>query len=143
MGSMVESKGNTLMVHSNIDTDYEVYSDAAKLHQLFYNIIGNANKFTDKGLIKIDIQQENNSDYEVNLKVVIEDNGVGIAENDLAHIFESYYQGAVSEKVRDLGVGLGLNLCKEIIELFEGEITVESQEKKGTKVSFNLILSRV
>jgi len=143
MTSLVESKGNKLSLTSDLNTDYEVYSDAIKIHQLFYNIIGNANKFTDKGLIKVNIQQDNVSDFEVNLKVTIEDNGIGIAKRDLENIFESYYQGTVSVKVSDLGVGLGLNLCKEIVGLFEGEITVESKERKGTKVMFNLILSKV
>lgn len=143
MTSLVESKGNKLSLNSDLKADYEVYSDATKIHQLFYNIIGNANKFTDKGQIKVNIQQDNVSDYEVNLKVTIEDNGIGIAPNDLENIFESYYQGTISAKVNDLGVGLGLNLCKEIIELFEGEINIESKIGKGTKVMFNLILSRV
>lgn len=142
MTSLVESKGNKLSLNSDLKADYEVYSDATKIHQLFYNIIGNANKFTDKGQIKVSIQQDNISDYEVNLKITIEDNGIGIAQSDLENIFESYYQGTVSAKVNDLGVGLGLNLCKEIIELFEGEINIESKIGKGTKVMFNLILSR-
>ncbi|MFN3968081.1 sensor histidine kinase [Flavobacterium sp.] len=143
MTSLAESKGNKIKLSSNIDIDHEVYSDVAKIHQLFYNIIGNANKFTDKGLIKITLNQDNASDYEVNLQVTVEDNGIGIAASDLANIFESYYQGTVSNNVNDLGVGLGLNLCKEIVELFEGKIEVESQEGKGTKVSFDLALSKV
>lgn len=143
MTSLVENKGNKLSLSSDLKTDYEVYSDATKIHQLFYNIIGNANKFTDNGLIKVSIQQDNPSDFEVSLKVTIEDNGIGIAASDLENIFESYYQGTVSAKVNDLGVGLGLNLCKEIVELFEGEIKIESKERKGTKVMFNLILSKV
>lgn len=143
MTSLVESKGNTLSLKSDLKTDYEVYSDATKIHQLFYNIIGNANKFTDNGQINVSLAQDNVSDYEVNLKITIEDNGIGIAKSDLDNIFESYYQGTVSTKVNDLGVGLGLNLCKEIVGLFEGEISVESEEGKGTKVMFNLILSKV
>jgi signal transduction histidine kinase len=83
------------------------------------------------------------SGYETNLAVTISDNGIGISDNDLENIFESYYQGTVSEKVNDLGVGLGLNICKEIIELFDGKITVESKPGKGTKVAFNLILTQV
>jgi signal transduction histidine kinase len=79
----------------------------------------------------------------MNLKVVISDNGIGIAENDLENIFESYYQGTVSEKVNNLGVGLGLNICKEIIELFDGGISIESKPDNGTKVTFNLILTQV
>ncbi|WP_284653066.1 sensor histidine kinase [Flavobacterium terrisoli] len=143
MSSLVESKGNKLDVKTNLDSDFEVYSDAVKIHQLFYNIIGNANKFTEKGLIKVNIEQDDASDFEVNLKITIEDNGIGISETDLQHIFESYYQGSISEKVNDLGAGLGLNLCKEIVELFEGNIEVKSKEGKGTTVIFNLILSKV
>ncbi|OXB05436.1 hypothetical protein B0A81_14305 [Flavobacterium plurextorum] len=140
MGSLVESKGNKIAVKSNL-ADYEVFSDAVKIHQLFYNIIGNANKFTKEGLIAIAIDVEKTGDKKLNLKVAIQDNGSGISENDLKNIFELYYQGTVSGKVNDLGVGLGLNLCKEIVELFGGEINVESKQGNGTKVSFNLILN--
>ncbi|MDD5151726.1 MAG: HAMP domain-containing sensor histidine kinase [Flavobacterium sp.] len=139
---LLESKGNKMVVDSNIESNCEVYSDATKIHQLFYNIIGNANKFTENGIISITVNIEVISEYEMNLKVEIEDNGIGIAENDLKNLFESYYQGTVSGKVNDLGVGLGLNLCKEIVELFEGEINVQSEEGNGTKVLFNLILSQ-
>ena len=143
MTSLVESKGNKIEVKSNMLSDYEVNSDATKIHQLFYNIIGNASKFTKNGLILIVIDLKKTSDKELNLNVEIKDNGIGIAENDLKNIFELYYQGTVSGKVNDVGVGLGLNLCKEIVELFGGEIHVESEERKGTKIMFNLILSLV
>ncbi|SHL31164.1 sensor histidine kinase [Flavobacterium chilense] len=143
MTSLVESKGNKIEVNSNLISDFEVYSDAAKIHQLFYNIIGNANKFTNNGLILIKIDSEKAANKKINLKVEIKDNGVGISENDLKNIFELYYQGTVSGKVNDLGVGLGLNLCKEIVELFGGEISVLSKEGKGTTILFNLMLSLV
>jgi two-component system sensor histidine kinase BarA len=58
ISSLVESKGNKIEVNSNLISDYEVYSDATKNHQLFYNIIGNANKFTKNGLISIAIVPE-------------------------------------------------------------------------------------
>jgi len=143
MSTLAEAKGNTLQVTSNLDADTVVYSDAGKIHQLFYNLIGNANKFTENGTIKIDMKLDHISGYEMNIKVVIADNGIGIAETDLKNIFESYYQGTVSEKVNDLGVGLGLNICKEIIELFDGDIAVESTAGKGTTFTFNLILAQV
>ncbi|MBP4136904.1 sensor histidine kinase [Flavobacterium geliluteum] len=143
MASLVETKGNKIKVNSNLDFDYEVLSDAIKIHQLFYNIIGNANKFSENGLIIITIDLDYISGTKLNLKIEVQDQGIGIAENDLKNIFELYYQGTVSTKVNDLGVGLGLNLCKEIVELFGGEIHVESKERKGTKVTFNLILNLV
>lgn len=141
MTSLLESKGNKIAVNSSLVEGLEVNSDAAKIHQLFYNIIGNANKFTQNGLISVAIVHEKVSDKVVNLKIEIEDNGTGIAANDLKNIFELYYQGTVSGKVNDLGVGLGLNLCKEIVELFGGKIAVQSEEGKGTKILFNLLLN--
>lgn len=141
LSSLVESKGNKIELNSNLNSDDEVYSDATKIHQLFYNIVGNANKFTENGLITITIDLDKNSDYEYNLKIEIQDTGAGIPKENLKNIFDLYYQGNVSNKMNDLGVGLGLNLCKEIVELFDGEIKVESEEGKGTKVVFNLILS--
>lgn len=143
MTALVEARGNRLKIQSNIDAKSEVYADAAKIHQLFYNIIGNANKFTEHGLINILLQLKPLSDFEMKLNVTISDNGIGIAEDDLKNIFDSYYQGTVSEKVNNLGVGLGLNICKQIIELFEGEINIESQQNKGTTVTFYLILTQI
>lgn len=143
MTALAEVKGNKIQILSNLDSDCEVYTDVTKIHQLFYNIIGNANKFTENGNIIVNINNQSNSDYEMNLQVEVNDDGMGINPNDLENIFESYYQGTVSGKVNDLGVGLGLNLCKEIVELFDGEITVQSTEDIGTTVKFNLILSKV
>ena len=141
MKTLLETKGNRLVVDSNLEPETSVYADVGKIYQLFYNIIGNANKFTENGIIKIKIRLTSLSDYEMNLDVLIEDNGIGISENDLENIFESYYQGIISEKVNNLGFGLGLNICKEIVELFEGKIRIESKVDYGTKVTFNLIVT--
>lgn len=140
---LVEDDGNKIEFDCNISEEFIVNSDKVKIHQLFYNIVGNANKFTENGIIniKLDIQQFSSSQY--NLFIEIEDNGKGMSENDLKSVFESYYQGLVSEKVHNLGVGLGLNLCKELVELFDGEIKIESKINQGTKVSFNLILDKI
>ena len=140
---LVEDDGNKIEFDCNISEEFMVNSDKVKIHQLFYNIVGNANKFTENGIIniKLDIQQFSSSQY--NLFIEIEDNGKGMSENDLKSVFESYYQGVVSEKVHNLGVGLGLNLCKELVELFNGEIKIESKINQGTKVNFNLILDKI
>lgn len=141
LAAMAETKGNTLDVQLDL-MEYEVTSDAAKIHQLFYNIVGNANKFTDNGSIGVKITAQRVTDYEVDLKVVVSDTGVGIAAEDLPHIFDSYYQGTVSGNVNDLGVGLGLNICREIVELFDGNIGITAEENNGTTVTFNLVLAR-
>lgn len=66
---------------------------------------------------------------------------MGIDEADIQHIFESYHQGEISADVKNLGAGLGLNLCKEIIDLFDGTIKVSSKKNIETIVSFNLLLN--
>ena len=120
-----------------------VSSDLIKIHQLFYNIVGNANKFTEKGVIKINTTIDENVNNTLKFTVAISDTGSGISKEDLENVFESYYQGIISEKVNDIGAGLGLNLCKEIVELFEGNIKIESIINKGTTVTFSLILNKV
>jgi signal transduction histidine kinase len=142
LASLVESNGNKLVVDSLLKNDIFVNSDAVKIHQLFYNIIGNANKFTKNGMIKVLLKAQNSVDDKINLLVEIRDNGIGIDNEDLKNIFESYYQGVVSANVYNLGAGLGLNLCKELIELFEGEINVTSKKGEGTSVIFNLFINQ-
>lgn len=134
--NLVENSGNTLLVESNVNEVCEVFSDKTKIHQLLYNIIGNANKFTDDGVIKllINAQKVTKKQYRIHFEVT--DNGRGISPSDLENIFEGFYKGVVSDKVNDLVTGLGLNLCKELVELFDGSIDITSQVYQGTKVVF-------
>jgi signal transduction histidine kinase len=112
----VENNGNQLEVKNKITENFQIHSDIIKIHQLFYNLVGNANKFTKKGLIKIDLKTEKAINNKINLSIEIKDNGIGINEDDLKNIFENYYQGEISANVKNFGAGLGLNLCKELIE---------------------------
>lgn len=139
--NMVSNNGNQLIILNNIDENLPlVFSDPVKIHQLFYNIIGNANKFTTNGCITIDVNFEYLNKDKLNILVKIIDNGVGIDEEDLKYIFEEYHQGTISKGIKNFGVGLGLNLCREIIELYEGKINVTSKKDIETVVYFNLLL---
>ncbi|MBS1549788.1 MAG: HAMP domain-containing histidine kinase [Bacteroidetes bacterium] len=136
----IESRNNQFETETKIDPNLKVNTDFAKIHQLYTNILGNANKFTENGKISVftEVHPDANGNYKMNTK--ISDTGMGISENDLKAIFEPYYQGLVSDKVENVGVGLGLNLCKEIVELFHGEIGAFSEKGKGTTIEFNIIL---
>ena len=142
LASFVENNNNKLEIKNTITEKFQIHSDVVKIHQLFYNIVGNANKFTKKGIIKVDLKTEKTINNRLNLSIEIKDNGIGINEEDLQHIFESYYQGEISANVKNLGAGLGLNLCKELIELFDGKINVTSKKNVGTTVQFNLLLDQ-
>jgi signal transduction histidine kinase len=138
--TLVADNGNTLIYNDNVPKELSVNSDTTKLHQLLYNIIGNANKFTKQGTITINCQTELQKNNTLNLLVSVQDTGAGIPKEELPHIFDQFYQGGASGSINNLGVGLGLNLCKELVELFNGKINVTSQEKMGTTVSFNLVM---
>lgn len=140
LSPLLENKGNNLDYECIEGEGIFVESDLVKLHQLFYNIIGNANKFTNDGVIKVKFSLKVKNADNLILNAEISDNGIGINQADIENIFDNYYQGLKLDNVSDIGVGLGLSLCKEIIELFEGNIEIQSKENVGTIVSFYLIL---
>ena len=136
----IETRNNKFVVQQNINPNISVFSDNTKINQIFMNILGNANKFTENGQITVNTRSENVDSKTVSLITEITDTGAGISNSDLEKIFEPYYQGVLSEDVENLGAGLGLSLCKEIVELYGGTISVDSELAKGTTVKFTINL---
>ncbi len=139
--SLAETKKLQFLTQIDKNLDVNVLADNGKIHQLFYNIIGNAIKFTDKGAITVS-SKTSAQKGKIKLEVTIKDTGIGIPQADLEHIFDEYYQSKSANSKISLGAGLGLNLCKEIIALHEGEIEVKSETGKGTEISFFLLLEK-
>lgn len=138
---MVASNGSELIINTSLNAPVWVNSDEVKLCQLLYNCIGNAAKFTTNGMIWLAFESFETVS-QINLSVQVQDTGKGIPDQVIEHIFDDFYQGVVTEKVHNLGAGLGLTLCKELVELFGGTIAVTSQLNVGTTVSFNLYLDK-
>ena len=141
LSSLAEAKNIALI--SNLDPKMakEVWADKGKIHQLFYNIIGNAIKFTNKGNITVTSKfTEIENRYRLDVK--ISDTGVGIPKEDLDKVFDKYYQSKFYKEQISFGAGIGLNLCKEIVELYNGEIAVDSEIGKGTEITFHLFLEK-
>lgn len=136
----IESRNNAFVIHNDINPATIVFADNIKIYQIFTNILGNANKFTEDGNITVQAETFSLNASTVQLKVIISDTGRGISESDLQNIFEPYFQCVDSNEIDNLGAGLGLNLCKEIIDVFDGKISAESTLGKGTTVSFNINL---
>ncbi|MGD0283369.1 MAG: HAMP domain-containing sensor histidine kinase [Dissulfurispiraceae bacterium] len=107
-----------------------VSADVEKLERILRNILSNALKFTEKGGVSIDYGAEGGRFF-----VDITDTGRGMAENDLPHIFDRFYR---SGEPGVEGLGLGLSIVKELVDIMEGEITVKSTPGKGT--GFRLLL---
>lgn len=137
----IETRNNRFVIDKDIDPSINVFSDCMKINQVFLNILGNANKFTENGQITVITKAARADENRILLTTDITDTGAGISQSDLDKIFEPYYQGIISDEVENLGAGLGLSLCKELVELYDGHISVESELNKGTTVAFSMYLT--
>lgn len=137
----IETRNNKFVINKDIDPNIVVFSDCTKINQIFMNILGNANKFTENGQITVTTSAKPIDENTILMTTEITDTGVGISQSDLEKIFEPYYQGIISDEVENLGAGLGLSLCKELVELYSGNISVNSELNKGTTVNFSLNLN--
>ncbi len=130
------AEGKALTLNNRIEPD-EVYvsADVNRLQQIMLNLIGNSMKFTIEG--SITVEAEKGKTGGMNLIHVI-DTGIGIPEESLERIFNSFEQVDESVSRRFGGTGLGLAVTKQLVELHEGSIEVESELEKGTKFSIAL-----
>jgi len=112
--------------------------DSERIHQVLVNLIKNCLKVIPNGNGKISVKAECVNNEAI---VVVEDNGKGIPSDKLSTIFSKYGKTDRSETRDDAGIGLGLHLCKQIIDAHSGRIWIESKEKVGTRVYFTLPIS--
>ncbi|MEM6345147.1 MAG: tetratricopeptide repeat protein [Bacteroidota bacterium] len=131
--SMAEEKGINLIFESEF-TQLDTAFDNKKIERVIFNLLSNAMKFTPaEGSIKMSVQRQAD-----NLKINITDSGVGIKANQLPHIFDRFYQADSSESQAQPGTGIGLSLVKELVELHQGSIQVESELGQGTSFFISL-----
>jgi len=116
--------------------------DAGRLRQIIINLVGNAIKFTPKGVITLQIRNENEDDHFVTLRFLVRDSGIGIAVDKLEHIFEPFTQADSSTTRTYGGTGLGLAICKRLVELMGGSIGAESTEGQGSTFWFTVIMEK-
>lgn len=115
-----------------------VLGDPVRLYQVLINLISNALKFTDKGGIQVSIKCSKKDGDQLIATFEISDTGIGIAQEKLKTIFESFSQADESVTRKYGGTGLGLAICKQLVELQNGSIGVSSSENKGTTFTFSI-----
>jgi len=121
--------------------DY-IIGDPVRLGQILINIVGNAVKFTERGSITVDINEINRENKTSVLEISVTDTGIGIPQDQVGRMFESFSQldGSITRKYG--GTGLGLAIVKNLVQLMNGEISVESESGKGSrficKIPFDL-----
>jgi PAS domain S-box-containing protein len=114
--------------------------DPTRIRQVILNLLTNAVKFTGKGGVRVDAQYRTESGL---LRVSVSDTGIGIAPEKLALVFERFSQADGSIARRYGGTGLGLTICKGLVELMGGRIEVRSEVGRGSTFSFELPLRRI
>ena len=139
----VEKKGLTLNMKLAPDLPETFQLDEARLRQILINLIGNAVKFTPKGSITVTVQAINIKPRKHTCALVISvtDTGIGVHKEDQKIIFEMFWQAPRVIKKQYGGTGLGLAITRRLVELMNGNISVESQPGQGT--TFKVILHTV
>lgn len=127
-------KRNNHSLEYSIEKGIQVFMDKDKLKQIMYNLLTNALKYLKhNGKVVVKLCKEKGM-----VKITVEDNGIGIKEEDIPYIFERFYRADLSRNKETGGTGLGLSITKALVEAHEGSIFVESQYGKGTK--FTILL---
>lgn len=135
MASVARQRGIGLQVDIQADMP-TVWADSARIEQVVMNLVTNALKYSRTGKIDIKLYQKDND-----VVVEVKDTGIGIARENQAKLFSSYYR-IEDGRHRAAGLGLGLALCKVIVELHGGKIWVESEMEKGSTFGFSLPLRK-
>jgi signal transduction histidine kinase len=112
--------------------------DPHRLNQVLINLLGNAIKFTDQGHIQVDVTLREQTAGGVVLTFTVKDTGIGIPEASLPHIFDSFAQASRDTSRLYGGTGLGLTICKQLLHLQGGDISVTSAIGKGASFQFYL-----
>ena len=116
--------------------------DYVRVKQILTNLIGNSIKFTQEGYVNVAVEQAGNEDNRVTVNIIVSDSGIGIPEEKLDSIFESFKQGDSTTTRKYGGTGLGLSIVKSLAELMGGSIRVESEPGKGSRFCCTLPFER-
>lgn len=135
----VEKKKLTYTCHMDIKHNY-VFCDMTKVREVLLNIVSNSIKYTpESGKVSVDIFENFSEGNRVtSYTFIIEDNGIGMSEEYLPHIFEEFTRERTSTESKVIGTGLGLPIVKSLVDLMHGSISVESKVGQGTKTTIIL-----
>ncbi len=131
-----DQKGLELACHILPNVPEALIGDPTRLRQVLVNLVGNAIKFTEKGEIVVRVEKESETQSEVVIHFSVRDTGAGIAPENQAAIFGAFSQADNSITRKHGGTGLGLTICKRLVEMMDGRIWVESELGHGSSFHF-------
>jgi len=128
---------NLVLEYKKPETELpQVQGDSDRLKQVFVNLVGNSIKYTKKGNVTIVTEVKGNK-----LEIRVKDTGIGMSADEQKRLFEKFYRVKNKETANIAGTGLGLWITKQIVELMNGKISVESMKGVGTQITIMLNLS--
>ena len=125
------------------DVPHVISSDPTRLNQILSNLVNNALKFTEHGSVIIQVEVINDQNDSAALSFSVKDTGIGIKQENISKVFESFSQADQSTTRKFGGTGLGLPICKKLVEAMGGEISAASVMGEGTSFTFTLPISEV
>ncbi|WP_405250817.1 response regulator [Dokdonia sp. Asnod3-C12] len=138
LGKSARDKGNKLHIEFDSNIPTELLGDPLMISQVLINLVGNAIKFTRDGDVWVRVQKIKQGESDIKLHFEIEDNGEGISKKKQKTIFQNFTQGSVAINRKFGGTGLGLSIVKNLLDLLNSEIILESTLGKGTTFKFDL-----
>jgi signal transduction histidine kinase/CheY-like chemotaxis protein/CHASE3 domain sensor protein len=133
-------KGLEFLVHVAPGIPEQLLGDPVRLGQILTNCVGNAVKFTERGEIRVDIEALERTGDKVQIKCSVRDTGIGMTREQSAKLFQPFTQADMSTTRKHGGTGLGLTICRRLVELMGGRIWLESEPGVGTTFYFTLWL---
>ena len=140
MATMTSGKPVEVIFDVSPHLPQRVIGDSFRLHQILLNLGSNAVKFTAQGTVTVRVEASEAAGGQVSLDVSVADTGIGIAEEKLADIFQGFVQAETSTTRRFGGSGLGLSICRFLIEKMGGRLRVDSRLGQGSRFSFSVTL---
>jgi PAS domain S-box-containing protein len=132
---------DTTVDHDRFPEDGILLGDALRLQQVLVNLVGNAVKFTESGSITVSAEVTAVAGDQMVLTLAVTDTGIGIGEEKLARLFESFEQAETSTTRRYGGTGLGLTISERLVDLMGGDISVSSTPGVGSRFQFTVCTS--
>ncbi|MDA3814839.1 MAG: ATP-binding protein [Patescibacteria group bacterium] len=134
------AKNNQKFIVNKPEVLPKIYMDKDRILLVLQNLLDNAVKYTPEfGKVEVNIKKENDNF----IKISVKDNGVGVPEKDKVKLFTIFFRARNVKRMQTEGSGLGLFIAKNIVENHQGSILVESEEGKGTEISFTLPLKNI
>ncbi len=129
----MEEKKLKFIVQVDKNLPSKLYGDDRRIKQILLNVLSNAVKYTEEGAVTFNCRFEQNDSGDINLRISVADTGVGIRKEDLQNLFDAFHRINSAKNQKIEGTGLGLSITKHLLDLMDGEITVDSIYTQGSE----------